>query len=193
MKGKLIVFEGIDGVGKTTLSLILKNRLKKSGIKVIRYEDIEKKNQGFNLIKNFVKKEADINSSLFFYIASAIYKSQIIGKILEKNRWVLCDRYVFSTLAYHKIRGAKTGCFKNVNSLPIIFPDFTFLIKTKEKVRMGRILKRITNTKYDLKKKSDDKMIAKMEKELEKFKPLILDNSYESPEETAEKILGIIR
>jgi len=43
MKNKLIVFEGIDGVGKTTLSKLLRDKLINQGIKTIRFEDIEKK------------------------------------------------------------------------------------------------------------------------------------------------------
>ena len=43
MKNKLVVFEGIDGVGKTTLSGLLRDKLVQHGIKAVRYEDIENK------------------------------------------------------------------------------------------------------------------------------------------------------
>ena len=46
-KNKLIVFEGIDGVGKTTIALELKKVLKRKGVPVIFYEDYESKHSGF--------------------------------------------------------------------------------------------------------------------------------------------------
>lgn len=119
MKNKLVVFEGIDGVGKTTLSILLRDKLIDQGIKTIRYEDIERENCGFNLIKPFIKTQVPIDSSLLFYIASAIYKSQQIEKLL-KHYWVICDRYIYSTFAYHKIRNADFSFIpdikKNTNS-----------------------------------------------------------------------------
>ncbi|MDO8499777.1 MAG: hypothetical protein Q7S66_03905 [bacterium] len=55
MKNKLVVFEGIDGVGKTTLCSALKHELAKRGIMAILYEEIENKKSGFNKIKSFIK------------------------------------------------------------------------------------------------------------------------------------------
>lgn len=68
MNGKLIVLEGIDGVGKTTISKILQKELLKNDIPTIRYEEHENKNKGFNKIKPFVKRGVSINSSLLFYL-----------------------------------------------------------------------------------------------------------------------------
>jgi len=76
MKNKLIIFEGIDGVGKTTFSKLLQDKLVKNGIKTVVYENIEEKNIGFNQIKSFIKTNVPINSSLLFYTVSSIYKSQ---------------------------------------------------------------------------------------------------------------------
>lgn len=75
MRGKLIVFEGIDGVGKTTIAKLLKEELLKRGIPTIRYEDSERMAEGFNVIKPFIRRKAPINASLFFCVASSIYKS----------------------------------------------------------------------------------------------------------------------
>ena len=190
MKNKLVVFEGIDGVGKTTLSRLLVDELVKRGIKAIRYEDVEEKGSGFNLVKPFVKAQAPINSSLLFYIASAIYKSQQIEGLLKHN-WVICDRYIYSTLAYHKIRKANMSLVSDIKNFPIRKPDFSLLIKVNDSVRLQRIKARSGNNAYDLKTKSDRNLVGKMEKELEAFDLIIIDNSRSSPTAGVEKIFKI--
>lgn len=191
MKNKLIVFEGIDGVGKTTLSKLLQNKLVKQGFKAVRYEDVEEKNSGFNQIKPFIKTQTPIDSSLLFYTSSAIYKSQQIEKLLKYN-WVICDRYIFSTLAHHKIRNADMSLIPNIKKMPIRLPDFLFLIKTNDDIRMKRIKTRSNNNDYDFKIKTNKNLTEKMEKEFEKFKPIIIDNSYSTPTNIIEKIYKIM-
>lgn len=187
MKNKLIVFEGIDGVGKTTLSGLLRDKLVSRGIKTIRFEDIEEKNNGFNLIKPFIKKQVSINSSLLFYLASAVYKSRLIERLLKHN-WVICDRYIYSTLAYHKIRKAGLSPVLDIKKILIRLPDFLFLIKVADNVRLNRIKNRLVNNTYDFKVKTSRNFAGKMEKELEEFKPIIIDNSHSTPMEVTEKI-----
>lgn len=191
MPNKLIIFEGIDGVGKTTISKLLQKELLKFNIESLIYEDYENKNSGFNLIKPFIKKQVSINSSLFFYISSGMHKSQIIQKLL-KNKWVICDRYIYSTIAYHKIRNADLSLMSNLDDLPIILPNFYFLVKTKECLRIKRIKSRKNNDKQDFKPKKGKNLVAKMEQELEKFKPIIIDNSNVNTDNAIKKIINLV-
>ena len=191
MKNKLIVFEGIDGVGKTTLSGLLRDKLIKQGIKTIRFEDIEEKNSGFNQIKPFIKTQVPIDSSLLFYIASAIYKSQRIEQLLKHN-WVICDRYIYSTLAYHKIRNASLSLILDIKKIPIRLPDFLFLIKVNDDIRLKRTKARSNSNAYDFKMKTNKNFVGKMEKALKKFNPIIIDNSYSTPVDVTEKIYKIV-
>jgi dTMP kinase len=191
MKNKLIVFEGIDGVGKTTLSGLLRDKLIKQGIKTIRFEDIEEKNSGFNQIKPFIKTQVPIDSSLLFYIASAIYKSQQLEQLLKHN-WVICDRYIYSTLAYHKIRNASLSLILDIKKIPIRLPDFLFLIKVNDDIRLKRTKARSNSNAYDFKMKTNKNFVGKMEKGLKKFNPIIIDNSYSTPVDVTEKIYKIV-
>lgn len=193
MKNKLIVFEGINGVGKTTLSKLLRDKLVNQGVKTIRYEDIEEKNSGFNLIKSFIKIQVPVNSSLLFYLASAIYKSRQIERLLKHN-WVICDRYVYSTWAYHKARKATLCLILDIRRISIRLPDFLFLIKVADNIRLDRIKNRLANNAYDFKVKTHRNFVGKMEKEIEKFKPTIINNSHLPPPpiEVTEKIYKIV-
>jgi dTMP kinase len=130
MKNKLIVFEGIDGVGKSTIIRELKRRLTLRGIKAICYEEVEDKKRGFNKIKSFIRRKVPIESSLLFYLASSVYKSALISRLL-KNSWVLCDRYVYSTLAYHRVNGVSRRLISRWADVPLKKPDFLFLLTVK--------------------------------------------------------------
>ncbi len=192
MKHKLIVLEGIDGVGKTTIAHLLKQALSERGIRTVLYEDSEKRNEGFNVIKPFIKREVSVAASFFFYIASAIYKSGQIEVLLEKG-WVICDRYIYSTFAHHKVRGADLSLVSHLPKLPIRLPDFHFLVKAREDVRMERAQVRKGRTPQDLIPKKKGSLIEKMEQALEQFKPIIVDNTDPDPHVAVSKIMETLQ
>ena len=61
--------------------------------------------------------------------------------------------------------------------MPVRMPDFLFLVKVDEDIRLKRIRRRVFNNAYDFKTKTRRNMVGRMEAELEKFKPIIIDNS----------------
>lgn len=191
MKNKLVVFEGIDGVGKTTIAKFLKEKLSERGISAVLYEDREKLTEGFNVIKPFIKRKASINASLLFYVASSIYKSAEIEKLLKAN-WVICDRYIYSTIAYHQVRGANMSLVARVQKLPIRLPDFFFLLEVGEDVRMRRVRAKKDRTPADITPKKRGNLVANTEKTLEQFKPTIVDNTRPYPRVLAHELAEMI-
>lgn len=185
-KNKLIVFEGIDGVGKTTLAFELMKFLRKKNLPVILYEDYEKKHPGFNSLKPLVKN-IPITGSHLFYLSSAIYKSQVIKNLL-KTHWVICDRYFYSSLAYHKAKGSNLKTLK-LNDL--LKPDYAFLLTLSEKIRHERIKQKIRKTKADLVVKKAGSLPFKMERLFKKMKLIEVDNSV-SIEKTLKRIESLI-
>ncbi len=192
MTNRLVVFEGLDGTGKTTLSRSLNEELRKHGVPSVRFEDLENKSGGFNALKPFIKEKAVIDSSLFFYIASAIHKSEEIKSLLRKQ-WVICDRYVFSTLAYHQAQGADLSLLPELSRLPVMKPDFYFLLRTKEPIRIQRLKARADSTPDDFQPKTAGSFMERMECCLEQYDPIILDNSSMGITETLDHILKIVR
>lgn len=193
MGNKLIVFEGIDGVGKTTLAKRLKHELLMLGIETIFYdEDIEDKYSGFNCIEPYIKNCVHIDSSFLFYLASSINKSKIISKLLEKQ-WVICDKYTYSSIAYHRLHGSRLANRININFLPILKPDYLFLILAEEKVRLERIKNRKNNNLDDLLTKSSCNIPGLFEEELKKFNPIIVNNSSDSISQITGRILDYLK
>lgn len=130
------MIEGIDGTGKSTACTELVLKLMRAGISTVSYErDLENLNC-FNDLKNAVRSSATPDASLLFYLASAIQKSAIIEKALSTS-WVVCDRYVYSTLADHTHRGSTVQVA--MNTLPIRLPDYAFLLTAPEDIRLTRL------------------------------------------------------
>lgn len=167
MKNKLIVFEGIDGVGKSTLCATLKKELKKQGINALLFEDFEKTRPGFGALKSFIKENVrplSVNASLYFYLSSALYKSEIIKKLLKKS-WVICDRYIYSTIADHIAGGADKAVVPNLKTFPFLHPDYAFWVTVSDKIRLERVKTRGLANKHDLIPLKQGTRAYKLEKE----------------------------
>ena len=108
MKGKLIVFEGIDGSGKATQTRLLFNYLKKRRIPVEaisfpRYQTVYGK-----LIKRMHQGELGKNISPYlaclpFAMDRRAARNEIVSW-LRQGRVVLADRYVTASMAHQAAR-----------------------------------------------------------------------------------------
>ena len=151
-KFPLIVFEGIDGSGKTHHINKIISYFKKQKIKyfILREPGGSKNSE---IIRNLIlKKKNEFNNEtdLFLYMAS---RSENIALIKEnlKKKIVLIDRFVDSTLAYqHYGMGINKKFIINLNraTLKKIKPSFTFLNIVNMKNLKFRLNKRKKN-RYD--------------------------------------------
>ncbi len=108
MKGKFIVFEGVEGVGKTTQCRLLKEHLEREGYSVVltrepggvpSAEDIRKIVLGSSY-------ELDPVTELFlFEAARREHFLYIIKPALKEGKVVICDRFTYSTVSYQGYAG----------------------------------------------------------------------------------------
>jgi len=112
MQGKLIVFEGIDGSGKSTQYRLLTERLQEEGLpfrKIVfpRYDKSSSALLRSYLSGEFGKDPSDVNafaaSTFFFVDRFASFKTDW-GEFYHNGGTVICDRYTSSN-AIHQ--GAK--------------------------------------------------------------------------------------
>lgn len=101
--GKLIVIEGIDGSGKTTLVEALKARLMKSGKEVSTYRFPSNSLRESHMFKQFVQSRAHGPltplAQEVCYMSDRIQQAQsVLLPDLHAGKWVICDRYVYSSL-----------------------------------------------------------------------------------------------
>ncbi|QYC30722.1 dTMP kinase [Paulownia witches'-broom phytoplasma] len=102
MVNKLIVFEGIDGCGKTTLINKLKNSLVKEGHKVKVYQGLGSSSIGKEIRNLFLYQiKTSPKSKYFLSFANMIQtQDELIMPALLSGFIVLVDRWYDSTLAY---------------------------------------------------------------------------------------------
>ena len=153
-KKPLIIFEGIEGSGKTTLINHVCKYLKKRGKKYIKFREPggTKISEKIRKIILHNKSKLNYNSDLLLYLAA---RSENIEKIIKPNyrkKIVLIDRFVDSTIAYqHYGMGINKKIILDVNNLLLgnIKPDLVFLNVVNKKNLMNRLKKRKNKNKYD--------------------------------------------
>ena len=133
MNNKLITFEGIDGCGKTTQINLLSNLLDDSGIGNIIVREpgntlVSEKIRDILLDNN--NKINEISETLLFLSSRSQLVSEVIEKAIRKNKVILCDRYIDSTIAYQGYgRGLDINKLYNLNAFATkdTYPDITFI------------------------------------------------------------------
>lgn len=132
---KFITFEGIDGVGKTTVIQLVQEYLEQNNIKVY----ITREPGGCKIAEdirtvlkdNFNDLSEETNLLLMF--AARNEHNKVIREKLEEGYVVLCDRYVDSTIAYQGSQLKKYAINKDLIELlkittKCISPEITFLL-----------------------------------------------------------------
>ena len=142
MRGKFIVFEGIDGCGKTTQIDKISKWLPESGLmkknsKLIKTKEpggslLGKKLRNLILDNNKNNKPSSLAELLLYSADRAEHVSKIISPALENNDWVLSDRFSDSTLAYQGYgRNINLEIIKNIESIVCQgeCPDLTIFLE----------------------------------------------------------------
>lgn len=113
-KGELIIVDGPDFAGKTTVIKHLEQLLKKQEKKVITTFEpgsniVEKRHYSLcnEIRKQLLTKKHDDNAEALLFAMSRYFHTLDIVEYLKDGYYVICDRYFLSSLAYqgHKIGG----------------------------------------------------------------------------------------
>lgn len=139
MPPKFIVFEGLDGSGLSTQALELRNFLMSRGHQVVLTKEQTDGLIG-GLIKSCLKKEwktSLLALQLLFTADRAHHLSNEIEPALAEGKFVISDRYFFSTIAFGALQIEK-DFLKKINS-KFRVPDITFIMDCPPEVCLERI------------------------------------------------------
>jgi len=168
-KGCFIVFEGIDGAGKTTQTQLLLKKLEALGKKVYLTAEPTALESGKKLreVLGGKIKKSDCEIAAMFTldrIAHNIDPEWGISKLLSEGAVVICDRYYYSTLAYQGstvdygwVRALNADCPEIMHPDLCIFLDLT-PEKSMERISRGRETTEIYENEATLKKVRDSFM-----------------------------------
>lgn len=135
MPGKFITFEGGEGAGKSTQARLLASWLRERGI-----ETVETREPGGTpgadairalLLESDTPLTATAEAHLFA-AARADHVESLIRPAIADGRWVICDRFIDSTLAYQGAAGnLGVDLVRKINQTAIgdSWPDLTLLLR----------------------------------------------------------------
>ncbi|MBD2292709.1 dTMP kinase [Anabaena sphaerica FACHB-251] len=121
MSGKLIVFEGVEGCGKTTQMQLCTQWLKNINVSVVLTREPGGTELGKHLRQLLLEKSEDkpvgeVTELLLYAADRAQHIEQEIKPNLAAGKYILCDRYTDSTIAYQGYgRGLSMSLINQLN------------------------------------------------------------------------------
>jgi dTMP kinase len=139
-KGVFICIEGLDGSGKTTQAVLLTERLHKRYNAIYTSEPSNGKTGTF--IRDcclYEKKRLPTAVEALLFAADRIeHVENEIKPALAEGKLVICDRYLYSSLAYQGSAGLSLEWIKSVNS-HALQPDFAIFIDVSPELVLERL------------------------------------------------------
>lgn len=152
LEGKVIVFEGTDGVGKSTQANMLSARLRRTDHDVLQISTPSALyRQDPHVIIYNTTGESLLSPTVLSVMSAAdrlrTYETEIKPHI-DGGGVVVCDRYKFSAEAYFKMRGADMPTLRAIHQhLPD--PDYAVLLTIDAVARSARLLRRATTNDWE--------------------------------------------
>ncbi len=145
VSGRFITFEGGDGCGKTTQSRRLLKTLETAGVPAVLTHE-PGGTPGADAIRALlVQGDAarwnPMSELLLHFAARADHVERVIRPALEAGTWVICDRFVDSTLAYQGYgQGVEAKLLHQLHQLSIggMEPELTLVFDMDTETALAR-------------------------------------------------------
>lgn len=185
-RGLLIVLEGIDQCGKTTISKLLKNKLEELNLKTIIQTFPDKSTLIGNVINSYLQGNTKLSpqESHLLYSLNRHEKKSFMEEKLYNNYNIICDRYIFSGIAYSLANGLDYNFCLNTEQY-LIKPDLTFYFD----ISISETNKRRKSLKTDIYETLNFQTKVKEAYSKIKNKDWIIINAEQTPEEITDIIL----
>ncbi|MGD2200358.1 MAG: dTMP kinase [Candidatus Bathyarchaeota archaeon] len=144
--GVFIVFEGIDGSGKSTHIKLLSKELRGRG-----YNVMETSEPSRDRIGNFIRRYAERNDhrltpeteTLLFAADRYEHVKRVIEPALKRDHIVISDRYFYSSIAYQGAGGIDLDWIREMNRFAPR-PDMTLLLDILPEYSLQRVNRKKT-------------------------------------------------
>jgi dTMP kinase len=141
--GWLVVIEGIDGAGKSTVLQRLANHCKERGLPFVVSREPTHGPWGMKLRESMTSARLTLSEELDLFLKDrAEHVETLIRPALKSGKVVLLDRYYLSTAAYQGARGADPSEILAENEKFAPQPDLVLLLDFDPAAGIARIRSR---------------------------------------------------
>jgi dTMP kinase len=148
-RGRFITLEGGEGTGKTTQALMLADSLGTAGIEAVTTRE-PGGSHGAERIRTLLvdgdpENWSPMTEALLHFAARRDHIDRIIEPVLADGRWVICDRFTDSTMAYQGYAGGlDRGIIAELQRLVIgdLTPDLTLILDLPTEDGLARAKRR---------------------------------------------------
>ncbi|NLI73282.1 MAG: dTMP kinase [Euryarchaeota archaeon] len=194
-RGQFLVFEGIDGSGKSSIARIIHERMIASGKpSILTAEPTD--NWIGDMIYRANREAISPFTETLLYIADRSEHTEQIERWLNNGKYVICDRYMGSTLAYQSVTlrpylgDLAQDWLRSVNAPFALKPNITFLLSLPPEMAMKRL-----GSRPDIEKFEKLDFLRSVDKEYQKLADIdnyvVIDASL-SKEQVANEVWSII-
>ncbi len=151
-RGIFVTFEGGEGAGKSTQLGLLSARLKATE-RISVVETREPNGPIRNLLVQGDRAWSPMAETLLHFAARADHLEETVLPSLDEGLWVLCDRFVDSTMAYQGYaQGLGREAVETLHRLVAgkLKPDLTLVLDIPVGLGLDRAVRRnVTETRYE--------------------------------------------
>lgn len=198
-RGKLVVFEGTDGAGKTTMismtqRLLVERGGEESVICVKQPTDLSRKTKLFQKMMYCADHtDIDYRAVQLLTMSDRIqHGTEVIEPSLREGKTVICDRYVYTSLANMLARGYRDERWFFDAAKHLLRPDIVFLAYVQPEVAIKRIKERPSECHRYL----DEELLRRVAQEFKNMayrEHFIVLDTYGAPEQPFGKIYTAIK
>ena len=196
--GKLIAFEGTDGAGKTTMitltERLLSERFGSEKVLCVKQPtDLSRKTKLFQKMM-YCANHDDINYRAVQLLTMSDrlqHSFEVIMPALKAGKFVICDRYVYTSLANMLARGYKKENWFFNAAKHLLKPDAIFLAY----VPADMAIKRIKDRPEECNRHLDEILLKNVSKEflaMSKCEGFIVLDTKKNPVEAFEKVKKVL-
>jgi dTMP kinase len=195
MRGKLITLEGIDGSGKSTISLRLQAHPSLGEVLFTREPTTDWIGEA---VERAIHSDTDHLAELFLFTADhAEHITKVIRPALESGRTVISDRYSDSRYAYQgmTLRGRFEDPMKWIQDIHrdwTIVPDLTILFDIEPEIAVQRCGNRSEQTKFEKIELLEDVRANYLRLAGEEKERFVIVNTDRAIEKIEADVIGII-
>jgi dTMP kinase len=140
-RGVFICIEGVDASGKTTQAHLLVENLKRRGFDVDYTKEPSEGRVG-EFIMHYVlnrKERLPVAVEALLFAADRVdHIENLISPALERGKIIVCDRYIYSTLAYQGAVGLSLDWIEQINKFALV-PDIALFLDAHPEIVFERL------------------------------------------------------